>query len=191
MAPRRAQRGHRPASVEGGAVKNALLTAICLTMILALSACGYSFRGGQNNLLPDVRAIAIPVFKNNTAELRIERIFTDQLIYQFTKSQMVRIVPEADADAVLRGTITGALVDDVALTTDETSRERRITVTVAAKLTRTDNGQVLWQNPGLAQNRKFSVGGSPQVTDANKQEAVIELADAMMQTLHDNVLENF
>ena len=168
-----------------------ILGCLMLALAVVLSGCGYNFRGKTNNLPSDVRTIAIPVFKNHTGETRIESIFTDQTIFQFTRSQLVRVVGEKSADAVLRGAITRADVEDVAYTAEETSQKRRITISVKASLTRTRDGKLLWQRNELKQQRTYSVGSSPQATETNKAAAVTELAKSLAQTLHDSVFENF
>ncbi len=171
-------------------MKKALLLILAV-LLAGTSACGYTFRGKQNNLPPDVRTIAIPVFANRTGETRIEAIFTDAVLFQFTRSQMLRVVDEGSADAVLRGVIKRVDIEDVAYTTSETSRQRRVTVTVDARLTRTRDGKVLWENPDLVQRATYNVAGGPQATEVNKRAAITQLADTMAQTLHDGVFENF
>lgn len=171
-------------------MKKVFLISLMILCVLA-AACGYQFRGKQNNLPSDVRTIAIPVFKNDTNEVRIEQIFTDAVIFQFTKSQMVRVVPEGQANAILTGTITGVYVTDVALTSSDTSQQRRVIISVSAKLIRVRDGEVLWQNKSLKQNRTYDVASSPTATDRNKNVAIAELAREMAQTLHDSVFENF
>ncbi|MGD8562579.1 MAG: LptE family protein [Desulfarculaceae bacterium] len=171
-------------------MKRAALMAILVTAAV-LSACGYNFRGRQNNLPSDVRSVAVPVFLNHTGEERIESIFTDEVIFQFTRSQMLRVVNEGQADAVLHGGILRVDTEDVALTADETSQQRRVKITVKAQLIRRRDGKVLWQDHRLVQRRTYQVGASPQVTEINKQEAITNLARAMSQTLHDRVFENF
>ena len=172
-------------------MKKYLAAVVVLLLAAALGACGYSFRGRQNNLPSDVRTIAVPVFKNLTNELRIESVFTDEVIFQFTRSQMVRVVDEAQADAVLRGEIVEVAVEDVAYTATETSSQRRVKVTVKAKLTRRRDKKILWQDRRLVQRRNFLVNSDPLVTEQLKQAAITELAKSMAQTLHDRVLENF
>lgn len=160
-------------------------------LALALTACGYSFRGKQNNLPADVRTIAIPVLENRTGELRIERIFTDEIIFQFTKSQMVRVTSEGQADATLKAFIKRVDTEDVALTKAVTSSQRRLWVTISAKLTHNRDGRVLWEDRALEGNRVFTVSSSIQATDLAKQQAFTDLAKEMAQTLHDRVFENF
>ena len=172
-------------------MKNKLSVAAILVLAVLVAACGYQFRGKQNNLPSDVKSIAIPVFKNKTNEIRIEQIFTDAVIFQFTRSQMVRVVSEGQADAVLSGTVTRVQITDVALTSGDTSRQRRITIWVAAQLVRKKDGKVLWQNKSLWQNATYNVAGTAQATDTNKRAAITELAKNLAQTLHDSVFENF
>jgi len=162
-----------------------------LLLAAALGACGYNFRGRQNNLPSDVRTIAIPMFKNNTGELRIESTFTGEVIFQFTRSQMVRVVSEDQADAILRGEIMAVEIEDVAYSATETSRQRRVKITVKADLTRRRDGQVLWQDRRLIQRRTYLVSSDAMTTDTAKATAITELAKAMAQTLHDRVFENF
>lgn len=168
-----------------------ILGCLMLALAVGISGCGYNFRGKTNNLPSDVRTIAIPVFKNYTGETRIESTFTDQTIFQFTRSQLLRVVSEKSADAILKGEITRADVEDVSYTAQETSKQRRITIAVKASLTRTKDGKLLWQRHELKQQRTFAVGSSPQATDLNKAAAVNELAKSLAQTLHDSVFENF
>lgn len=170
-------------------MKKALFGVLVLAMFIG--GCGYNFRGGQNNLPSDVKSVAIPVFVNNTAEVRIETIFTDEVIFQFTRSQMVRVVPEGEADAILRGTLTRVDLEDVALTASETSRQRRITIYVSANLTRVRDGKILWQNKRLKQNRTYAITGNVIADETLKRDAITLLAEDLAQTLHDSVFENF
>jgi len=170
-------------------VKKALFGLFVLTLVI--SGCGYGFRNGQNNLPPDVHSIAVPVFANNTAEVRIETIFTDAVISQFTRSQIVRIVPEGEADAVLRATLVGITLSDVSLTTAESSRQRRVTIYVNAKLVRVRDGKVLWKENKLRQNRTYLITGRNVADEGSKRMAITELAADLAETLHDRVFENF
>ena len=169
-----------------------ILIPILIGLILGASACGYNFRGKQNNLPSDIRTVAIPVFENHTGELRIERIFTDEVIFQFTRSQMLRVTSQGQTDAVLKGIIKTVHAEDVSLTSQVTSRQRRLTVVVEAKLVRTSDNSVLWEDKELQQYRIYTVsGGSIQATDSAKTLAMTELARSLAQTLHDRVFENF
>lgn len=174
-------------------MKRPLITAalMALALTLTLAGCGYNFRGKQNNLPADVRTIAIPVLENRTGELRIESIFTDEIIFQFTKSQMLRVTSEGQADSVLKAFIKKVDTTDVALTSRTTSSQRRLWVTISAKLTRRSDGKVLWEDRALEGNRTYAVSASVQATDLAKQASFKDLAKEMAQTIHDRVTENF
>lgn len=173
------------------ALTTAAVAVVALVLALALAGCGYNFRGKQNNLPSDVRTVAIPVLENRTGELRIESIFTDEIIFQFTKSQMLRVTSEGQSDAVLKAFIKKVDTTDVALTSKTTSSQRRLWVTLSAKLTRRSDGKVLWEDRALEGNRTYAVSSSVQATDLAKQVAFKDLAKEMAQTIHDRVLENF
>lgn len=169
-------------------------TAYLLTMVvvlMALAACGYSFRGGKSNLPSDVKTIAIPTFANNSTELRIDAVLTDNVIYEFTKSGTLKVVSEDKADAVLKGTIDSIYTSDVALTRAVTSRQRRVLITVSGQLIRTRDKKVLWKGRGISEFRTYNVTNDPPADEAAKQRAMGEAAEELAQTLHDRVLENF
>ena len=168
-----------------------LIIVSLLLAALALPGCGYNFRGQTSSLPPDVRTIAIPVFENRTGELRIEGTFTNELLERFTRSQILRVVSEGQADAVLKGIIVSADVEDVTYTTSDTSSRRRITIALDARLLRRSNGEALWEGRNIRRRRTFSVGNTPQGTEDAKGDAITRLAEDMSQTLHDLVLENF
>ena len=168
------------------------LALFCLLAALALaSSCGYNFRGSTNNLPADIRKVAVPVFENKTVETNIERTFTDEVIFQFTRSQILRVVSVGDADALLKGTINRVEIADVAYTSGQTSRQRRVTVRINARLLRQSNGEVLWQDPALEAFRTYTVTDSVTADEAAKSAAITLLATDMARTLHDRVLENF
>ncbi|MCB2187347.1 MAG: DUF799 domain-containing protein [Deltaproteobacteria bacterium] len=164
---------------------------LILGLFLLIVGCGYNFRGGQNNLPPDVRSVAIPLFKNRTAEVGIESTFTNEVIYQFTRSQMVRVTAPSEADAVLYGEITRVTLEDIAFTSQDSSQETRVTVYVAAKLVRTRDGKTLWRANRLSKNRNYRVTGSTTATDDSRGAAITLVAQDLAQTLHDSIFENF
>jgi outer membrane lipopolysaccharide assembly protein LptE/RlpB len=164
--------------------------ALCL-LICALAGCGYEFRHQRSNLPPEITTIAIPMFKNATNEIRLESIVTDQVRYQFSQSQILKIVPEAEADVVLLGSVSGVSSDDISLTDRLSSSERRISVRLSARLVEQGSGKVLYQG-SVSQHRSYSLGGatSPSSSEA-RTEALRLVARDAAQIIHDGVLQNF
>ena len=75
--------------------------------MLSLTGCGYQLGAPKPHELANVKKLAVPTFKNDTLEPRIEVMVTDALIKELQVNGTYKIVPVSEADAVLRGTITG------------------------------------------------------------------------------------
>lgn len=159
-------------------------------LALWLTGCGYGFRGTVINLPKDIKSIAIPYFKNDTPELGIEKAFTDEIIYQFTRSQLLRVVSTDVADVVLEGRIISVTVSDVTLSAQETSRDRTVAVQIAVILKRR-TGQVVWQDPSMSYKKSYPVAADSLVTDRQKRDAIQLVARELAERIHDRVFENF
>lgn len=76
-------------------------------LAVSLGGCaGYRIGEIKPQYLKDVHSIAVPTFKNNTFIPRIEALVTNTVIKQFQQDGTFRITREAQADAILRCTIT-------------------------------------------------------------------------------------
>jgi outer membrane lipopolysaccharide assembly protein LptE/RlpB len=159
-------------------------------MSLLLAGCGYSFRHNRSNLPQDIKTVAIPMFSNMTNEIRLEAIVTEQMRYQFTQSQILKIVPQAEADTVLIGSITGVYADDVSLTEWVRSSQRRVSITISARLLRAGSGEVLYQG-SVNQYRYYSLEGTNSSAAEARMEALKIAARDAAQIIHDGALQNF
>ncbi len=168
-----------------------LIAVLSLCLACALCACGYGFRHQQSNLPPDVKTIAIPMFENKTNEVRMEAMITEQLRFQFSNSQILKIVPQGEADVVLQGTVEQVISDDIALTSRTTSELRRVGVSISARLVRRDTGEVLY-NGGAYQWRNYVVSASDDLnTNTARREALRLVAREAALIIHDGALQNF
>lgn len=165
------------------------LTSIVL--LSALMGCGYGLTGGVNNLPPDVRSIAIPVFANNTPELGIETVFTNAVIDEFLHSNLLPIKDESQADAVLLGTIKSIDLSSLAYNRKDVAIQRRVTLDLDIVLKTQKEGRVLWQVKNLSDNQEFEVNSDPVRTDANRKEAIREIAIRTAEKIHYRTFENF
>lgn len=81
-------------------------TLIALSCIaLCLAGCGYQLGAAKPAYLRDVQTLAIPTFKNNTLEPRIEVLMADTLIKEFQRDGTFEIVSDNTADAILYCTL--------------------------------------------------------------------------------------
>lgn len=81
--------------------------AVCSLILssLVLTGCGYHLGPVKPAYLRNVKTIAIPTFKNNTLEPRLEVLMADTLIKQFQRDGTFEIVSDNKADAILYCTL--------------------------------------------------------------------------------------
>ena len=170
-------------------VKN-ITTAVALMVVWIVTGCGYHLKGAGLEPPEGVKSIAIPVLENQTAESGIETLFTGDLIYEFTRSKVVEIVDEPEADAVLKGSIRSLDVDTVAHTTAYFSDIQRVRVRLDLQLKGAD-GRVLWSVRGISDNEPFQVSGDRRATDRNKRDAIALISERLAEKVHTRILEDF
>ena len=153
--------------------------------------CGYGFRGTVNNLPPEIKAVHIRVFVNNTSEAGVEVGFANALIYEFTRGGSIGVVSEANAQGIIYGRIKSAAVDSVVFTSQAQSVDRKVTVILEIIFRRADNQKILWQNLDMIRSENFRVGGDPNQTDRNREEALRKISKDLSERIYSSILENF
>ena len=156
-----------------------------------VGGCGYGFRGTVNNLPPDIKAVHIPVFVNNTTEGGAEVVFANALIYEFTRGGVIGVVSEAEAQGIIYGRIKSATVDSVIYASQTQAVDRKVSVVLEVIFRRLDNKKILWQNLDLTRYENFRVGGDPNQTDRNREEALRKISKDLAERIYSGILENF
>lgn len=164
----------------------------CLSAIVAgmlLVGCGYHFSGG--GALPgDVTRIRIDMLENRTGYVGLEQIFTNALIYQFTRSGKASVV-NTNADAVLTGSVSGLGLSAVAHgVTLQTATERQVAITLNLTLTSTD-GRVLWRGRNLTDSQAYLVSGDSAATDQAEKAAIQLLSQRLAENIHNRITSDF
>jgi hypothetical protein len=172
-------------------IKLMVLLLIGISGLGSVGGCGYGFRGTVNNLPPDIKAVHIPVFVNNTTEGGVEVVFANALIYEFTRGGSIGVVSEANAQGIIYGRIKSASVDSVIYTSQTQSVDRKVTVILEIVFRRADNQKILWQNLDLIRSENFRVGGDPNQTDRNREEALRKISKDLAERIYSSILENF
>jgi outer membrane lipopolysaccharide assembly protein LptE/RlpB len=174
--------------------KNSKWMALLLIGLLGMGlvgGCGYGFRGTVNNLPPDIKTVHIPVFVNNTTEGGAEVVFANALIYEFTRGGVIGVVSEAEAQGIISGRIKSAAVDSVIYASQTQAVDRRVTVILEVIFRRADNKKILWQNLDMIRYENFRVGGDPNQTDRNREEALRKISKDLAERIYSGILENF
>ncbi len=172
-------------------IKWMVLLLIGLLGMGLVGGCGYGFRGTVNNLPPDIKAVHIPVFVNNTTEGGAEVVFANALIYEFTRGGVIGVVSEAEAQGIIYGRIKSATVDSVIYASQTQAVDRKVSVVLEVIFRRVDNKKILWQNLDLTRYENFRVGGDPNQTDRNREEALRKISKDLAERIYSGILENF
>ena len=162
-----------------------------LLALFFFSGCGYGLRGTVNNLPPDIKAVSIPVFVNETIEPGVEVVFANALVYEFNRSGILKVVSESMAQAQVKGKIKSITADPVVLANQTQATQRRVVVTLEVSCQRSDDQKILWQNPSLARDEVYAVTTDLNQTQRNKDAAIAKIAQYLSEQIHNGILENF
>jgi hypothetical protein len=161
--------------------------------LLLLPSCGYRVAGRGDRLPPDLKAIAVPVFVNQSSRFRIEQTLAAAVTREFIERTRFRITPNpADADAVLEGTVkdvrSGVITYDL-----NTGRATSLQVQVTANIELVDqrSKKVLFSNDRYIFREEYQVSLNPSAQFEEDQPALERLARDMAHTLVTDILENF
>jgi hypothetical protein len=119
--------------------------AVLATCCCALALAGCSHYGFSPAVPGGPRTVAVPVLRNETLEYGVDQGVTDAVVTALTENNSMRVVPEAEAEAVVRGRVTA--YERPVLSYDAAGNPREYRVRVAAALSYEDrrSGAVIWE----------------------------------------------
>jgi len=159
--------------------------ALVLAALLALSGCGYKLGEIRPTPMRSVRTLAVPTFKNNTYESRIEVLFADTLVKKLQQDGTYSIVNSPQADAIVNCTIEkidrGSLrsVQNNVLATSEFS----LIVTARYEVIDQRTGIVLMQGTAQGRTSFFSGNDLQTLERQGLSNAAIDLAQNLTTRL--------
>jgi outer membrane lipopolysaccharide assembly protein LptE/RlpB len=153
-------------------------------------ACGYRFSGSGE--LPDnTEKIFIEVFKNRTSKAGIERVVTNQLIFEFTRQRERILANEAtNADATLKGVIKKIRTKTISRVGTGVAREREVIMTLDVRLIN-QNGDVIWTAKGLSDRQAYDVSDSKLENDRNESLAIARLSERISERIFSRLTDDF
>lgn len=154
-------------------------------------ACGYHFAGG-GSLPAGVTRVFIPIFENRSSEYGVASVFTNDLIYEFTRSRKESLARDrSSADGILRGTIVVIAVENVSRATVNTATERRVTGIVRLQMESLD-GRIRWSSGDIIESFVYSVvDGNKTATDQNKSEAIAVVSKRTAESAFTRLTDDF
>ena len=168
-----------------------LSTGYCVLLLTA--SCGYHTAGHVVQLPENVRTIAVPPFKNETATYRIEQMLTASVVPEFNTRTRYRILNNTseDADATLTGTVLSTTASPLAYDTSS-GRAASVLIVVSVKVSLIDrSGKVLYQNPAYLFREQYEVSQDLQTLFEEDSPAFRRLSQDFARTLVSNILEGF
>jgi hypothetical protein len=134
----------------------------CLLGLSAISLGGcYGFAGG--GLPPAIKTVAVLPFDNQTPEPTLTQEISQAVREAVERRLGLRQSAEAQADAVVRGSITRYEPDlPVAYTGDDSSRvtvtRRQVQITLSVEILDQKQGKPIWQRNGLVVRGDYQTG---------------------------------
>ena len=165
-----------------------LSLGLLIPAVLALTACGYRFTE-RGNLPGDIRTVFVSIFVNRTIETGIEHLFTNDLIFEFTRHGQAVVRPEK-ADAVLEGVIQSMRIETVSYRGVLTALERRIVATLSLRL-RGRNGDIIWSLPAVSEEETYGVMEEKAATDYNKRRAIQAISERLAEDIYSRMTDEF
>jgi outer membrane lipopolysaccharide assembly protein LptE/RlpB len=159
--------------------------AFLLTIAITLAGCGYHLGEIRPTTMRSVRTLAVPTFKNNTFESRIEVLFADTVVKKLQQDGTYRIVDTNQADAVVYCVIEkidrGALrsVQNNVLATSEF----RLTVTARYEVVDIGTGRVLMEGQVTGNTSFFSGNDLQTLERQGLSNAAADLAENLTNRL--------
>ena len=169
------------------------VAAIAIALGFSGPGCGYHPAGHAVELPQNVRTIAIPGFASQTQTFRIEQLLTEAVVREFNTRTQFHIVHDAnaDADAVLKGTVLSASAAPLAYDS-RTGRAASALVTVSMQVILTDrHGKVLFQNPSYLFHEQYELSRELSTFFEEDTPAVERLSRDFARTLVANILEGY
>lgn len=161
------------------------------TLTVLLFGCGYHF-SGSGAYPAGVSKVFVTIVENRSAETGVETVFTNDLIYEFTRNREESIAADrSSADGVLSGTLVRLSVDNIARSSVSTAVERRVTGVLNLRLESAD-GRLLWASGNIVERQAYSVvRGDKAATDRRKSDAIAAVSKKLAESAFNQLTDNF
>ena len=153
-------------------------------------ACSYRFAG--SGAFPDnVEKIFIEIFENRTSKAGIERVVTNQLIFEFTRQREQSLANDAnDADATLKGVIKTISTRTISRVGTEVANEREVVMTLDLRLIK-QKGPDIWTAKGLSGRQAYNVSDQKLENDRNEDIAIARLSERISERIFSRLTDDF
>ena len=153
-------------------------------------ACGYRF-AEQRGFPGETEWLFVNVLENQTQETGVENIITEALLNELTLRKTHYLANgTADADVIMSGVVKHVTIRTISERQSTVAAERRVTVSIDLKLTKSD-GSTAWAAKEIADFEEYLVDLNPEITDANRQNAIRILSKRMAERVVNRFSDDF
>jgi len=131
---------------------------IAAGLLICFFSCEYHLLGKEVHLPGEVSRIYVEPAQNKTLEAGLEQVFTQRLLEHLQADGRVKLVKQAEAEAILRSELLGTRDQPVSF--DEFGRVALIQVEVSAiaTLIAAKENKKLWDSGILREREEYPVG---------------------------------
>ncbi len=166
------------------------LMALLSSCTVMMYACGYQF-AGSGAFPENLEKIFIEVFENRTSKAGIERVVTNQLIFEFTRQRERSLAGDAgSADAILKGVIQTVRTRTISRVGTEVANEREVIMSVDLRLIN-QSGDVIWIANGLSDRQDYDVSELKLENDRNESIAIARLSERISERIFSRLTDDF
>ncbi|MBN2206545.1 MAG: LptE family protein [Candidatus Aminicenantes bacterium] len=171
--------------------KTTRFVAAALAVCALAGSCGYGLRGTGAFLPEHIKTLSVPMFKNETTRYQLDLKLTQAVINEFVSRSKVEVAADnAEADAILLGTVQSFSVRPIALTSQGTADRYNITVVAKVVLRDRVKNRVIFANPSFLYIGEYEVGEGSDF-EAVETEAIDQIAEKFARSLVMTMLEGF
>ena len=128
------------------------IVAVSILLVLA-PACGvYSTKGRTAG---NIKKIAVPNFANETAQPDIEIDITTNLRNGLIKDNTLKVVPDAEADAVLEGTVVDYRNVPFTFNANLQAEQYRLTIGLIVSLFNPKDNSYIWKDRNMGASSDY------------------------------------
>ncbi len=158
----------------------ALLAVMC-------AGCGWRFAERTDAIPRELETVAVPLWKNDTAEPGIETLFTNAIVKEFASKGWLRPTSISRADTVLEGRIEDIDIQPLSFSSVAIELENRVTVTASVVLKRKSDQTILWSTSRLVGSEEYDATPDFNVNLRNREQALRKLAADLAGSVHDEI----
>ena len=164
-----------------------LLSLGTAALLLSTADCGYHFAERTDAIPAELKTVAIPLWKNETAEPGIETIFTNAMVKEFARKGWLKPVAPGAADTILEGRIETIDVQPVSFSSVAIELEDRVSVVASVTLKRKKDDAILWSSSRLLGAEVYDSTPDFNVDLRNREQALRKVAGDVAASVHDQI----